>query len=79
MSDSVILDKDELAALTGYQVSTKQLDVLRRRGFHRAFINRKGMVVLERTHYEAVSRGDVQATGKPKAKVANFTFHRQAA
>ncbi|CAA2107749.1 hypothetical protein [Variovorax paradoxus] len=74
MSDSVVLDKDEIEALTGYQVSTKQLDVLRRRGFHRAFINRKGLVVLERTHYEAVSRGEVQAPSK--AKTANLSFLR---
>lgn len=76
MSDSVTLEKDEIEALTGYQVSTKQLDVLRRRGFHRAFINRKGAVVLERTHYEAVSRGEVQAPGKTKA--ANLSFLRPA-
>lgn len=76
MSDSVTLEKDEIEALTGYQVSTKQLDVLRRRGFHRAFINRKGLVVLERTHYEAVSRGEVQAPGKTKS--ANLAFLRAA-
>ena len=76
MSDSVTLDKDELEALTGYQVSSKQLDVLRRRGFHRAYINRNGKVVLERTHYEAVSRGDAQAPGQ--AKKANLSFLRTA-
>ena len=76
MSDGVILTKEEIEALTGYQVSTKQLDVLRRRGFHRAFISRRGSVVLERTHYEAVSRGEDQAPGKTKK--ANLTFLRTA-
>jgi hypothetical protein len=74
MSTNVILEKEEIEALTGYQVSTRQLDVLRRRGFHRAFINRKGFVVLERTHYEAVSRGEVQAPAK--TKTANLSFLR---
>lgn len=76
MSESVVLTKEEIQALTGYQASTRQLEVLRRRGFHRAFINRLGAVVLERTHYEAVSRGEDQAP--VKSKKANLSFLRTA-
>lgn len=76
MSQDVVLNEEEVQALTGYKVSTRQLDVLRRRGFHRAYINRMGTVVLERTHYEAVSRGEVQAPGK--TKTANLSFLRTA-
>jgi hypothetical protein len=54
---SIKLSEDELFAITSYKVSTMQLAVLHRRGFHRAFIGRQG-VVLERSHYEAVTRGE---------------------
>ncbi len=75
MSDSVTLNKSEIEAITGYVTATKQLQVLSRRGFARAYINRKGAVVLERTHYEAVSRGEVHNAPK---KAANLTFLRSA-
>lgn len=65
MSD-VILSRDEIEALTGYKVSTKQLETLRTRGFHRAFINRAGAVVLERSHYETVVRGEAQNAAHTK-------------
>ncbi|MBS4037334.1 MAG: DUF4224 domain-containing protein [Hydrogenophaga sp.] len=47
MSD-LILSAADIEAMTGYVNATKQLQVLRNRGFHRAFINRAGRVVLER-------------------------------
>ena len=53
MSD-LVLSADEVQDLTGYANATKQLQVLQRRGFARAFISRKGAVVLERVHFEAV-------------------------
>ena len=75
MSESITLTDAELEAITGYKVATKQLNVLHRRGFLRAFIDRTGSVVLERTHYEAVSRGELLT--KP-AKVANLSIFRAA-
>jgi Domain of unknown function (DUF4224) len=75
----IILCPQELEALTGYQQCTKQLRVLHARGFLRAYISRRGDLVLERTHYEAVSRGEVLhvANGKPVVKApkaANLDF-----
>jgi hypothetical protein len=78
---SITLTRDEIEALTGYTNATKQLNVLHDRGFHRAFINRLGDVVLERAHYEAVSRGElhqpVQVGGS--GKVANLDHFRNRA
>lgn len=71
----ITLSPEEIEDLTGYQAATKQLQVLHRRGFTRAYINRKGVVVVERTHYEAVTRGEVQNAGK---KSANLSFLRSA-
>ncbi len=66
----VVLQSDELLQLTGYRAPTKQLEVLHKRGFTRAFIGRRG-VVLERAHFEAVCRGQI---GKPAEKTANLAF-----
>lgn len=74
---SLVLQEFEIAELTGYQKATKQLQVLHRRGFHRAFISRVGKVVLERAHYEAVTRGEVATPGAPR-KAANLSFLRAA-
>lgn len=74
---SIILTEAEIQALTGYENATKQLGVLRDRGFTRAFINRNGDVVLERAHYEAVSRGEVATVGEKK-RGANLGFLRSA-
>ena len=71
---SLVLSPSELAELTGYEQPCRQLDVLHKRGFSRAFIGRKG-VILERVHYEAVSRGATgNAIDKPAVKVANLAF-----
>lgn len=72
---AITLSPDEIEALTGYANATKQLQVLHRRGFLRAYINRKGMVVVNRTHYEAVTRGEVHNAAK---KTANLSFLRPA-
>jgi hypothetical protein len=80
----ITLSTAELEALTGYQQATKQLRVLRNRGFARAFISRKGCVVLERAHYEAVAGADnlggpaPRPKGAQPAKVANLSFLRPA-
>ncbi len=75
MSELVLTDED-IEALTGYATATKQLQVLQNRGFHRAYINRRGQVVLERAHFEAVSRGESHATALG-SKAANLAFLRQ--
>lgn len=72
MSD-IRLSPQELEDITGYELATKQLKVLRDRGFTRAFINRRGEVVLERTHYEAVTKGQEPELPGPR-KAANLAF-----
>lgn len=66
----ITLNHAELVALTGYSLPCKQLNVLHKRGFLRAYIGRRG-VVLERTHYEAVCVGQ---TAKAPVKEANLSF-----
>lgn len=73
MTASITLSKQEIEALTGYERPTKQLGVLHSRGFLRAYIGNRG-VVLERSHYEAVTRGEVHTPGKK----ANLGFLRAA-
>lgn len=73
MTTCITLTEQEIEALTGYERPTKQLAILHSRGFVRAYIGRKG-VVLERAHYEAVSRGEVHTPGKK----ANLGFLRAA-
>ncbi len=68
----VTLQPDELEQLTGYEQATKQLNLLHKRGFTRAYIGRRG-VVLERAHYEAVCQGLID---RPVAKEANLGFFR---
>jgi hypothetical protein len=74
---TITLSPAEIESLTGYEQPCKQLETLRRRGFYRAYIARKGGVVLERTHYEAVTRGQ-DAIEKP-VKSANVSFMRKSA
>jgi hypothetical protein len=73
VTDGITLSEAEIQSLTGYKNATKQLNVLHNRGFLRAYIGRNG-VVLERAHYEAVSRGEVHTP----AKKANLSFLRTA-
>ena len=61
---TIKLTPEELADITGYTQPCRQLSVLRKRGFSRAYIARKGGVVLERVHYETVSRGETEPTSK---------------
>jgi len=56
MATGLVLDPEELKEITGgYVRQADQLRVLRERGFFRAAILR-GTLVLERSHYEAVTR-----------------------
>lgn len=56
---SIVLSKLELEALTGFKSASRQLAVLRHRGFHRAYIGPHGLI-LERAHYEAIAGGKNQ-------------------
>jgi hypothetical protein len=72
---TITLTPAELEHLTGYKQPNQQLNVLHRRGFHRAFMSRTG-VVLERAHYDAVCRGQQGQTQQPQ-RTANLAFMRQ--
>lgn len=61
---------EELKQLTGYEHPSKQLLILQKRGFIRAYIGRKGLI-LERAHYEAVCRG---ISEKPLVKEVNLSM-----
>lgn len=64
------LSPDELREITGgYTRPADQLRVLRERGFHRATILR-GHLVLERSHYDAVTRAQLgpAPAGRPMLK-----------
>ena len=67
----IILSLEEIYELTRYRAAAKQLEELRRQGFHRARIGRSGLVVLERAHFEAVCRGLDNATA-PRPKVRPY-------
>lgn len=49
---TLLLSNEEITELTGYKVPALQLEVLHRRGFYRACMGRKG-VVLTRAHFES--------------------------
>jgi len=71
----ITLTSDELQALTGYTKVGKQLMTLHQRGFTRAFIGRAGLV-LERSHYEAISTTNYGATAASPRRSANIDFLR---
>lgn len=68
MKTSVVLTHDELVDITGYEQPARILATLHARGFHRAWRNRLGEVVLERAHYDAVCAGATQAA-RPKVRL----------
>ena len=70
---TIALTPEEIVLLTGYEHPSRQLEMLHKRGFHRAFISRHG-VVLERVHYEAVCKGQQNQLDKPAAKAVNLAF-----
>lgn len=74
--ENLLVSVDAIEAMTGYATASKQLQVLHNRGFHRAFINRAGRVVLERSHYEAVTRGEAHSSAQGSTKAANLSFLR---
>lgn len=54
---SIVLSPEELQALTGYKRPVDQLPKLQEMGFVRAFRTRAGRIILERSHYDAVTEG----------------------
>ena len=67
---TLTLSDDELAEITGgYSRPSDQLRILHGRGFHRAAILR-GRLVLERSHYDAVTRGQAGEAFRPRVKPA---------
>ncbi len=72
MPATLTLDEAELAEVTGgYTRAADQLRVLHQRGFFRAAIL-KGRLVLERSHYDAVTRAQLgpaaAAIARPRRK-----------
>lgn len=65
---SLTFSPAELVEVTGgYVRQADQLRILHARGFHRAEILR-GVLVLERSHYDAVTRGQAVEASRPKVK-----------
>ncbi len=80
---SPVLSLDEIILLTRYSRPADQLRELHARGYARAYL-RSGQVVLERPHFEAVSRGVYGVTGeaaraRPRVKPAAPPAGRKAA
>ncbi len=67
---SVILTREEIEALSGYQWPSKQLAELKRQGFYRARIGPAGGVLVERAHYEAVCVGPRAELNRPHVRPA---------
>jgi hypothetical protein len=62
----IVLSDSELTALTGRKRAREQLAELHRCGFVRARMSPAGGVILERSHYEAVTAGARQE--RPKVR-----------
>lgn len=75
------LTERELIEITGYTSPNQQLDVLHKRGFIRAFRSRKGNVILERPHYQAVCRGEFGSKDQIQMRNpgVNLSFMKPAA
>ena len=65
--ETAVLTEDELRQITGYTTPLRQLDVLHKRGFIRAYRARDGRIILERPHYLAVCRGEFSTDRVPVA------------
>lgn len=76
---SECLTREQIERMTGYVMPCKQLEVLHQRGFVRAYRNRKGDVILEQSHYDAVTRGQYGAQAKAKPAAVNVAFLKRAA
>lgn len=75
------LTPQELHALTGYAMPSRQLETLHQRGYTRAYRTPGGAVVLTRAHFEAVEAGRfaVQNANTHPHDGPNVSFFRKAA
>jgi hypothetical protein len=76
---SIVLKPDELAELTDKKRPADQLRALHEMGFVRAFRSKQGRVILERTHFEAVTEGRYQSAAneqeaRPRAEPNRAAF-----
>lgn len=78
----ITLSEEELIELTGYRAARKQVENLKQQGFWRARINRLGVAILERAHYETVCAGqikqlveDQRTPHSPKLRPVNRQHH----
>ena len=76
MEDDII-PAAQIERMTGYVLPCKQLDALHQRGFVRAYRNRRGVVILEKSHYDAVTRGQF-GTPSPARPAVNLGFLKGA-
>jgi len=63
-----LLTEAELIRLTGYSQPARQLVELHKQGFGRARRDRFGQVIVERSHYDAVTRSQTTEAPRPKVK-----------
>ncbi len=76
--DQVTLSAAELQEITGYALASRQLNILHQRGFVRAYRSRSGRIVLERSHYLAVCRGEFASQSNTlNAPAVNLAFLKQ--
>lgn len=77
---SAILSEMELEEITGYTSPNQQLNVLHQRGFVRAFRSRKGNVILERPHFQAVCCGEFGGADKVQQRGmgVNLSFMKKS-
>lgn len=66
----ILVSPEQIATMTGYKQPSRQVAELRRQGFVRARLNREGVAVLERAHYDAVCRGDSKGSDAPQLRFA---------
>jgi hypothetical protein len=79
MLEKAVLSEEELQQITGYTTPLRQLDVLHKRGFTRAYRARDGRIVLERPHYLAVCRGEFSGDrATTVASSVNVAFLKRA-
>jgi hypothetical protein len=64
---SLVLEREEIASITGYKRQAEQLAELHRRGYSRAYRDRLGRVVLTRAHFDAVEAGAI-VPARPKLR-----------
>lgn len=68
LTAACLVPADQIEQITGYRQAAKQVAELQRQGFWRARRNVMGVVVLERSHYDAVCAGQDKAPPAPKLR-----------